>query len=152
METKFYRCPICGNLVVKIKDSGVTPHCCGKEMILLKPGQVDASHEKHVPTIECKEKGAYLVKVGSTPHPMTGEHHICFICLETENGVAFRYLKNGDELSKEAMATFHTDSDQAKAAFEYCNLHGLWKLDVKEDPCKNVSGKGNDPCIDFCVF
>ena len=34
MELKFYRCPICGNIVVKLENSGVPVVCCGKPMEL----------------------------------------------------------------------------------------------------------------------
>lgn len=29
---KRYKCETCGNVVEMVKDSGVIPHCCGKEM------------------------------------------------------------------------------------------------------------------------
>lgn len=140
METKFYQCPICGNIVMKIKDSGVTPHCCGKEMNLLIPGMTDASLEKHVPHLICQDEGVCTVEVGVEPHPMTQAHHICFICLETEHGIALRDLKSEGGLAREAQATFHTDGDTINAAYELCNLHGLWKLNVKDGTHKSACG------------
>lgn len=133
MATKFYLCPICGNVVVKIEDSGVTPNCCGKEMIELEPGTADASAEKHVPVIEHLNDCTVAVKVGSEPHPMTNQHHIIFIWLETVHGGQLRYLSKGDVIAKEARAEFCTCQDRITAVYEYCNLHGLWKYDVKEE-------------------
>ncbi len=29
---KYYKCPLCGNVIKMIEDSGVVPYCCGEEM------------------------------------------------------------------------------------------------------------------------
>ena len=39
-EVKFYRCNHCGNIVVVVKDAGVTPMCCGEKMELLVAGDI----------------------------------------------------------------------------------------------------------------
>lgn len=137
MATKFYLCPICGNVIVKVEDSGVTPHCCGKEMVQLRAGEVDASKEKHVPVFERLDKCKVRVKVGSEPHPMTPEHHINFIWLETVHGGQLRYLSMDSVIAPEAEAEFCTCEDPVVAVYSYCNLHGLWKLEVNE----SASGK-----------
>ena len=49
MELRFYICRHCGNITVKVKDSGVPLVCCGEKMTELIPGTTDASAEKHVP-------------------------------------------------------------------------------------------------------
>lgn len=140
MATKFYLCPVCGNVVVKIEDSAVTPHCCGHEMVELQPGTADASAEKHVPVIEHIDDCTVTVKVGSQPHPMTPEHHICFIWLETVHGGQLKYLAKDDIIGREARAEFCTCKDHITAVYEYCNLHGLWKYDLGHDY------KANEKC------
>lgn len=30
---KYLKCEVCGNVVAVVKDSGVTPMCCGKPMV-----------------------------------------------------------------------------------------------------------------------
>ena len=125
MATKFFLCTTCGNVVVKVLDSGVTPVCCGEEMTELEPRTVDGLGEKHIPVIECLEDGLIKVKVGSIPHPMAENHHIEFIYLETENGGQIRYLKPGDP----AEAVFCCKCKPV-AVYEYCNIHGLWKAEV----------------------
>jgi superoxide reductase len=72
MSVKFYVCERCGNIVEKIKDSGVTPHCCGQKMTELVAGTVEASREKHIPVVNVSE-GAVEVLVGSVLHPMAEE-------------------------------------------------------------------------------
>ena len=86
MATKFYKCRHCGNVVEKVVDSGVAVVCCGEKMEELIPNTVDASGEKHVPVVTRLEDGRLKVDVGSVPHPMSPEHHIAFIYVETENG------------------------------------------------------------------
>lgn len=126
MAVKFYKCPVCGNVVEKLVDSKVPVVCCGKKMEELVPNTVDASGEKHVPVVtridECKVK----VEVGSVAHPMLPEHHIAFIYLENENGgIRIDLPKDG-----KPEAVFCTCSGKPAAVYEYCNLHGLWKTDV----------------------
>ena len=46
MNTKFYICRTCGNIIEKINDSGVPVVCCGKKMEEMIPNTVEASSEK----------------------------------------------------------------------------------------------------------
>ncbi|MCQ2052152.1 MAG: desulfoferrodoxin [Bacteroidaceae bacterium] len=126
MTTKFFKCTICGNVIVKLVDSGVIPVCCGKEMVELKPGTTDGKVEYHVPVSECAGNSTINVKVGEQPHPMTNEHHIEFIYLETENGGMICFL----DPTGQASATFCGCNDMAVAVYAYCNLHGLWRSDI----------------------
>ena len=122
MATKFFRCRHCGNVVMKVVDRRVPVVCCGEKMEELVPNTVDASNEKHVPKVTFVDECTMKVEVGSVPHPMTPEHHICFIYVETENGGMRIDLKDVPE------AMFCTCNDKPIAVYEYCNLHGLWKL------------------------
>ncbi len=128
MATKFYRCRHCGNVIVKFVDSGVPVVCCGEQMEELSPNTVDASNEKHVPVVRQTEGGKLKVEVGSIPHPMTPEHHIVFIYVEMENGGIRIDLKDKPE------AEICACNGKVTAVYEYCNLHGLWKTEVKECP------------------
>ncbi len=65
------------------------------------------------------------VKVGSVEHPMLDANYIKFIVLVTEGGMQMKWLK----LGMKAEAVFKT-TDKPVAAYEYCNLHGLWKAGV----------------------
>ena len=123
---RFFVCKHCGNLVGMIHSSGAPMTCCGDQMTELVAGSVDASHEKHVPVIEISGN-TVTVKVGAVPHPMTEEHSIQWVYLHTEKGGQRFCLKPGDE----PVAVFAlTEGDKAVTAYEYCNLHGLWKADV----------------------
>lgn len=123
-QTKFYLCEVCGNLVGKIHDSGVDMVCCGKKMTQLIPGSVDAAAEKHVPEATV-QNNLVTVNVGEVDHPMTEEHYIPWVYLQTKKGGQRKRLNPGDA----PRAVFALESDEPVAVFAYCNLHGLW---VKE--------------------
>ena len=86
MATRFYKCNHCGNVIQKVVDSKVPVVCCGEKMTELIPGTVDASVEKHLPVVTWIDDKTIKVQVGSVAHPMSAEHHIAFIYVETENG------------------------------------------------------------------
>ena len=123
---KFFICKHCGNLIGLIDNKNIPMSCCGEKMTELLPNTVDASNEKHVPEVKVSE-GGISVQVGSVPHPMTEEHYIQFIYVETENGGQRKCLKAGDNPN----ADFCFVNDKPIAVYEYCNLHGLWKTEIK---------------------
>ena len=122
---KFYICGHCGNLVGMVKDAGVPLMCCGQKMTYLEPNTVEASAEKHIPAVTV-EGDKLIVNVGSVDHPMLPEHFIEWVYVETEAGGQRKALKPGDEPN----VTFALGDDKAKAVYAYCNLHGLWKIDL----------------------
>ena len=120
---KFYKCSHCGNIIAYVDNKGPKVICCGEEMNELVPKTADSATEKHVPVVEV-EGNLVKVTVGSTLHPMAEEHFIQWIALETEQGNQRKTLKPGQEPT----VTFAlTPGDKVVAAYEYCNLHGLWK-------------------------
>jgi len=123
---RFYICKTCGNLVGLINDGGGKLVCCGKQMEELSPNTVDAATEKHVPVIEV-EGNKVTVKVGSVAHPMLPEHFIQWIYLVTKNGAQRKCLEPGEQ----PVAVFAlAEGDEVVEAFEYCNIHGLWKKEA----------------------
>lgn len=87
----------------------------------LTANTTDGAHEKHVPVIE--QQGDHVtVKVGSVEHPMLEAHYIQWILLETATGFQKKDLKPGEKPEAEFAVT-----EPVLAAYEYCNLHGLWK-------------------------
>lgn len=125
-EPKFFRCQHCGNIITKLFDSGVPVVCCGENMTEMTANTSDGATEKHVPEVKV-DGNKVEVTIGSVLHPMLAEHHIAWIYLQTSNGGQIACL----EVGKDPIATFALhDGDKAIAAFEYCNLHGLWKADI----------------------
>ncbi len=125
-KTQFYFCEKCGNIIAYAKNSGVPVVCCGEVMSELIPNTVDASNEKHVPVI--KQKGGHVtVHIGSVDHPMVDVHYIEWVFLQTKQGNQRKQLFPGDKPE----ACFEIcDGDEIEAAYEYCNIHGLWKAEV----------------------
>lgn len=93
---------------------------------LLKANSTDAAGEKHVPVVEVAGS-TVTVKVGEVAHPMTEEHLINFIILHTEKGFQRVDLTATD--APEAVFELAA-GDKAIAAYEYCNLHGLWVKEI----------------------
>lgn len=94
--------------------------------VLLDSSTAEGAGEKHLPVVE-REGSKITVKVGSVFHPMTTEHSIGWIFLETKKGGQFIKLQP----DAEPMAEFVlAEGDQAVAAYAYCNLHGFWKKDI----------------------
>ena len=122
MEIRLYRCKHCGNIAIKVIDSGVSMICCGEEMAEIIPSSVDAAVEEHVPVVS-REGDIVSVSVGSVAHPMTAEHYIQFVILDTTAGVQIAHLNPGDE----PKAVFSVlPGAEVKKAYAYCNLHSLW--------------------------
>ncbi len=114
---KVYQCKECKKTVISKTELKLD----GYEEVVA--GSVDAAQEKHVPVVtkKCKQ---VKVNVGSVTHPMTEEHFIEWVALETEQGYQVKYLTaNG---APECVFTL-SDGDKAVAVYAYCNLHGLWQ-------------------------
>ena len=121
-KLQLYKCEVCGNLVQVILSGAGELVCCGQPM-KLQSIQHDKSEtgEKHAPIVEFRENDRF-VQVKS--HPMLPEHYIMGVYIETKNGGQLHKFQPGDT----PKATFTlADGDEFVAAYEYCNLHGLWK-------------------------
>ena len=107
---KFYK--IDDQIVISDKALSV-----GKELVA---NTTDGAHEKHVPVITVTGNEV-KVAVGSVEHPSQDAHYIEWILLETAQGFQIHYLKPG----MKPEASFAV-KEPVVAAYEYCNLHGLW--------------------------
>ncbi len=113
---KFYQCEKCKKVLITREEM----NCEG--WVELVACSTDAAKEKHVPVVtkKCKQ---VKVDVGSVAHPMTEEHLIEWVVLETEKGYQVKYLTAGET----PVCNFSlTDGDKAVRVYAYCNLHGLW--------------------------
>ena len=113
---KVYQCEKCKKTIItkdEVKLEG---------WVELIPCSTDAAQEKHVPVVtkKCKQ---VKVDVGSVVHPMSEEHFIEWVAIETAQGYQVKYLKAGDL----PVCSFSlADGDTFVKAYAYCNLHGLW--------------------------
>ena len=126
-EVKFYICKHCGNIVGLIHDSGVPLVCCGEKMSELVPNTTEGATEKHLPVVEM-DGNVVKVSVGSVEHPSTEEHYIAWVYLETAHGGQRKAIKPGDKPE----VSFALQDDELIAVYAYCNLHRLWKTEIKK--------------------
>ncbi len=114
---KVYQCEKCGKILIttnELKDEKF------KELIACS---TDAAKEKHVPVVT-NEGNTVKVDVGSVSHPMTAEHLIEWVAVETEAGYQVKYLT----ADKAPVCVFAlADGEKIVNVYAYCNLHGLWK-------------------------
>lgn len=123
-EVRFYKCPICGNIVELVDGDIKRTKCCGQEMELLVANTVDAAVEKHVPVYEVVDN-ELVVNVGEVEHPMSEEHYIMWVLLVTDNRSYRVELKPND---KPVVKLPYVENS---TLYAYCNLHGLWKNEIK---------------------
>ena len=123
MEQKFYICPHCGKIMALVKESGVPIICCGEQMKQIIAGTSDATAEKHIPKYKL-ENNKVIVSVGEIEHPMSQEHYIEWISLQTNAGNQRKCLKPN---SKPEICFAICEGEKVEAVYAYCNLHSLWK-------------------------
>jgi len=110
MRSKFYVCPVCGNIM----------HCMGEAVIQchgvqLVPCQEEETDEKHIILIE-KVEDEYYVRV---EHDMTKEHHISFMAALSGDNIQMV------KLYPEGSAEARFFARGRGMVYAYCNRHGL---------------------------
>ena len=78
--------------------------------------------EKHLPVLKNDENNHQYIQVGESIHPMTKEHHIKWIEINTDNQKMIKFL----DIESEPVFMIKSD-EKIRSAGEYCNIHGLWK-------------------------
>ena len=112
MRSKFYVCPVCGNVVHAVGD--VVASCCGITLPALEAEEADADHALCIETVEDE-------KFVTAAHPMTKEHYISFIAYIT--GDRMQLVK----LYPEGNAETRLPLRRTGMLYWYCNRHGLFK-------------------------
>ena len=115
LKGHFYRCPMCGNLNYSAGEGAFS--CCGNTLLPLLAQK--APEGEHLLKVQKMEQDYYV----HLQHPMTKEHYIMWIALETDDELILKQLKPEDE----PKAEFVVDENKKITAFAYCNLHSLWK-------------------------
>ena len=125
-EITIYICPICGNMIFMLKNSGVIPICCNKPMTEVIANTSDGATEKHIPVVS--RNGRHVkVHVGEVLHPMIKTHYIEGVAVLTNHGIYYRSFEPDDIPTVD----FEIDhNEKVLAAYAYCNLHGLWRRDL----------------------
>lgn len=112
LRTKFYVCPVCGNIIHSTGDSVIS--CCG---ITLPPLEAEAADEDHAIRIEAVEDEFFL----TIDHPMTKQHYISFVAFVTSDRVQLvKLYPEGNAQTRLQLRGFGM-------LYWYCNRHGLFK-------------------------
>ena len=114
---KVYQCAKCKKVILSKEELKL------EGWVELVAGSTDAAQEKHIP-VWTQEGNKVSVTVGSTLHPMTPEHYIQWICLQTKEGNQRKELAPNTDPKACFMLC---DGDEVEAVYAYCNLHGFWK-------------------------
>ena len=112
LRSKFYVCPICGNVLHCVGDAVIS--CCG---IALPPLEAEEPDENHAITLEAVED-EYFVTIH---HPMTKEHSISFVAFVTSDRCQLvKFYPEGNAQTRlQLRGMGHL--------YYYCNHHGLFQ-------------------------
>ena len=115
LRTKFYVCPVCGNILHAMGD--VLVSCCGITLPALEAEPFDEDHEL---TIEKVEDEHFI----TIRHDMTKQHYISFLSYVTSDRMQFvKLYPEGN-----AETRFHLRG--RGFLYGYCNRHGLMKQKI----------------------
>ena len=116
LRSKFYVCPICGNIIRTVGDAVVS--CCGITLPQLIAEEPDNNHTLNFEKVEDET----FVTID---HEMNKQHYISFLAYLTSDKVQF--IKLYPEGNAEARFKL-----QGSGLFYYnCNRHGLFKVKIK---------------------
>ena len=110
LRSKFYICPVCGNVIHSMGEAVI--HCHG---ILLTPAEAEETNEDHMISIE-RVEDEYYVRI---KHEMTKKHYISFIAASSHDRIQMV------NLYPEGNAEARVKINGVKRIYFYCNRDGL---------------------------
>lgn len=118
LRSKFYVCPVCGNVICSMGETVI--NCHGVLLSAETPEQTDESHKVSVERIEDE----YYVQV---KHDMTKKHYISFIAAMSSDGL--QMVKLYPEGNAEARFKIRG----VRRILFYCNRDGLFSVEPMAD-------------------
>lgn len=122
LKSKFYICPICGNVIHSMGEAVI--NCHGILMTVAKPEETDENHKIFIEQIEDE----YYVRI---EHNMTKNHYISFIAAESSDRIQMV------KLYPEGNAEARFKLSGVKKILFYCNRDGLFSI----DPVRGIDDK-----------
>ena len=114
-RTKFYVCPVCGNIIHSTGDAVIS--CCGITLFPLEAEEIDSEHEVSIEKVEDE----IFIKV---EHDMSKSHFISFAAYLTYNRIQFvKFYPEGN-------AETRFQPLGRGFLYIYCNKHGLMKMKI----------------------
>lgn len=111
LKSKFYICPICGNVIHSMGEAVI--HCHG---VLLTAAEPEATDENHMIFVE-RVEDEYFVRI---EHDMTKNHYISFLAAESSDRIQMV------KLYPEGNAEARFKIGGVKRILFYCNRDGLF--------------------------
>ena len=115
LRSKFYICPICGNVIHCSGEAVVS--CCGVTLPALDAGETDEAHTIQIEKVEDEQ----FITI---EHAMTKDHYISFLAFVTTD--RFQLVK----LYPEGNAQNRLQLRGCGYLYFYCNRHGLFRQRV----------------------
>ena len=115
LRSKFYVCPICGNVIHSVGAAVVS--CCG---IALPPLEAEEPDEEHAVRVENVEDEHFV----TLEHPMTKQHFISFLAFVSTDRLQLV------KLYPEGEAAARLQLRGGGYLYACCNRHGLFRLRV----------------------
>lgn len=115
LRSKFYVCPICGNVIHCTGDAVVS--CCGIALPALEAEEMDETHSVLIEDVEDE----HFITV---EHPMTKQHYVSFIAFVTTDRLQMV------KLYPEGNAQTRLQLRGRGCLYFYCNRHGLYKQNI----------------------
>ncbi len=115
LRSKFYVCPVCGNLIHSMGEAAI--HCHGIQLMPLEAEQTDEHHMIFIERVEDE----YYVRID---HDMAKTHYISFIAAVSSDRLQMVKLYPEGE----AEARFKISG--VRKMYFYCNRDGLFCQDV----------------------
>ena len=122
LRSKFYVCPVCGNVINSMGEAVI--HCHG---ILLTPLEAEPTDEHHMIFIE-RVEDEYYVRIN---HSMTKEHYISFVAAASSDNIQIV------KLYPEGNAETRIKLRGVRRIYFYCNRDGMFSI----DPVKGIDDK-----------
>jgi transcriptional regulator with XRE-family HTH domain len=122
LRSKFYVCPVCGNVIHSMGEAAI--HCHG---IQLTPLEAELSDERHMIFIE-RSEDEYYVRID---HSMTREHYISFAAAVSSDDI--QMVKLYPEWNAEVRFRIRG----VRRICFFCNRDGLFYI----DPVKGIDDK-----------
>lgn len=124
LRSKFYICPVCGNVIHGMGEAVI--HCHG---VLLQPAEVEETDEDHKIFVE-RVEDEYYVRI---EHEMSKNHYISFIAAVSSDRMQMV------KLYQEGNAEARFKINGVKKIFFYCNRSGLFSINL----VKGIDDKEN---------
>lgn len=115
LRTRFYVCPLCGNVVHATGEGAFC--CCGILLPALDAEDADSADSVHRLEIDVVEHDFYV----TMDHPMTKQHFVSFIAYATTDRLHLR------KLYPEQNAEARFPIMGSGTVYAFCNQHGLFK-------------------------